>query len=409
MKKSTLREYAHLIAVSGVNVQKGQSVIIRCDVSCPEFVEMLAEECYKLGAAEVEAEWSFLPLTKLAYEYRSEESLSTVKAWELERERYRTENPPVIISVKGGDPDGLKGIDEGKQSRVIKARYGVLAPITEARDNRYQWCVCVVPTEGWAKKVFPALALGGAVSLLWDAILKCARVETGKSVENWKQHDAVLLEKCEKLNRYNFVSMRYTSSNGTDLTVGLIPDRGSFQGGGCTTLDGVFYNPNIPTEEVFTTPKAGVAEGIVYATKPLSYNGSLVEDFFIRFAGGKAVEWGAKKGKEVLDGLIRTDEGSAMLGECALVPFDSPVNRTGLVFFNTLYDENACCHVALGRGYTDTIRGFAELSREEMHALGVNSSSVHVDFMIGAEDTSVTATTVDGEEIVVFRNGTWAI
>ena len=265
-----------------------------------------------------------------------------------------------------------------------------------------------MPGEAWAKKLFPGLSKAAAVEKLWKAILSASRADGKDPVQTWKEHSRSIKEHCAKLNALDIRSLRYSSANGTDFTVGLIP-QGRFCGGTEDTLGGVTFNPNIPTEECFTSPMKGEAEGIVYATKPLSYQGQLIEDFCIRFHEGKAVEWHATKNENLLAKIIEMDEGSSYLGECALVPFTSPINTSGILFYNTLFDENAVCHLALGRGFPDCIEGFEAMSQDEIHALGVNDSFVHTDFMIGSEDLSIDAVLRDGSSVPVFRNGVWAI
>ena len=230
---------------------------------------------------------------------------------------------------------------------------------------------------------------------------------TDDPIAAWEEHNADLKARCDYLNGLGIDKLHYTAGNGTDLTVGMIPE-GVFCGGGETSLEGIFFNPNIPTEECFISPKRGEAEGIVYASMPLSRDGQLIDKFWIRFHEGKAVEWDAELNPQLLTNIITSDEGAAYLGECALVPFDSPIRNSGILFYNTLYDENAACHLALGLGFADTIRGFAEKTLEECRALGVNDSMIHVDFMIGTEDMNIDAITRDGKTVPVFRNGNWA-
>ena len=260
--------------------------------------------------------------------------------------------------------------------------------------------------EEFRRRYTDELRASQAVEKLWDAILKTSRV-TGDPIQAWNDHNKDLNDRCEYLNNLHIRELRYKSSNGTDFTVGMIPEA-QFCGGGETSLQGIFFTPNIPTEECFISPMRGVAEGIVYATKPLSYQGQLIDGFWIRFHEGKAVEWHAEENNELLTKLIEMDEGSRYLGECALVPFDSPINQTGLLFYNTLFDENACCHLALGMGFADTIKDFQNKTLEECRALGVNDSMIHEDFMIGSEDLSIDAVCEDGKTAAIFRNGTWA-
>lgn len=408
MKKTILRNYARLIVRTGANVQKGQSVMVYAGLDQPEFVEMVADEAYKAGAAEVEVVWQHQPLTKLNVRHKSVKRLGEVKDWEIAKQRWQADTLPARIHIISDDPDGLAGMNQAKYAKGMRSRYAVLKPFIDARENREQWCIAAVPGAKWAKKVFPSLPKGRAVEALWEAILSCSRALEGDPIQNWVEHDAYLASRCEHLNSLGLVALEYRSANGTDFRVGLIPEAQFIGGGERIKINGVLTNPNIPSEEVFTTPKAGEAEGIVYATRPLSFQGVLIEDFSVRFENGRAVEVHAGKNEDALRQLISMDEGSCMLGECALVPYDSPIRNSGLMFYNTLFDENAACHLALGRGYSSNIRDYDKYSLEELRALGVNDSMVHEDFMIGSEDLSVTGVTASGERVQIFRDGGWA-
>lgn len=406
MNKTTLTKYARLIAEVGANVQKGQEVIIRAEVENCDFAVLLASECYKLGASKVTVDWRYAPLTKLNYKKRSLKTLSTVEDWEVERLKHREKTLPVLILVESDDPDGLKGVDQAKVAKSRMAVAKVTKPISDRMSEKYQWCIAAVPGKKWAKKVFPNDSTAVAVKKLWDAILYTSRV-TEDPVAAWKAHNDDLLSRSETLNKMGLKYLHYKSARGTDLKVGL-NSQGIFMGGGEYTLGGVYYNPNIPTEEVFTSPVAGIADGIVYATKPLSYQGELIDNFWVRFENGKVVETGAEKNPELLDKLVSMDEGASMLGECALVPYDSPINNSGILFYNTLFDENCCCHLALGRGFNNTLKGFENMTNEECKKAGINDSAIHVDFMIGSEDLQIDGITEDGKTVAIFKNGNWA-
>ncbi len=408
MKKSVLKQYARLIARTGANVQKGQSVLIVAGLDQPEFIELLAAECYRAGASEVEVEWRHQPLTRLAVRYKSAKKLGEVKAWEEEKQKWQAENLPARIVVLSEDPDGLTGINQAKYAKGMQARYQKLRPYIDARENREQWCIAAVPGVKWAKKVFPELPKGRAVDKLWEVILSCSRALEGDPEENWRLHNLELKARADRLNAMGLVSLEYRSANGTDLKVGLIPEALFLGGAERCPVNGVLYDPNIPSEELFITPKAGSAEGIVHATMPLVFQGILIEDFWLRFEGGKVTELHAEKNEEALRTLVSMDEGAAMLGECALVPYASPIRESGILFYNTLFDENAACHLALGRGYSSNIRDYENYSLEELRAMGVNDSMVHEDFMIGSEDLSITGVTAAGERVAIFRDGGWA-
>lgn len=406
MKKTVLREYAKLIARKGANVQKGQEVVISAELDCPEFVKYTVEECYKAGASKVTVQFSYQPLTKVNVKYQKPKTLGRVEKWEEERLSHRLDTLPATIYLVSEDPDGLKGMDQKKYSAAIQSRMKVIKPYRDKMDNHYQWCIAAVPGEMWAKKIFPGVRTAKAVEMLWEAILSCSRAY-GDPINNWEEHNAELRDHYTKLNNMQLKTLHYKASNGTDLTVGL-RELGEFAGGEETTLEGVKFNPNIPSEECFVSPKKGEAEGIVYSTKPLSYNGELIDEFWIRFKDGKAVECGAKQNEELLKELINMDEGAAYLGECALVGFDSPINESGLLFYNTLFDENACCHLALGRGFPETTKDFEKYTLKELHEMGVNDSIIHEDFMIGTADLEITGTSFDGKEYQIFKNGKWA-
>ena len=406
MQKTRLKQYARLIARMGCNVQKGQDVFLEAEVDQPEFVAMVTDELYKAGARKVVVNFTYQPLTKLHVRHRSVKTLSTVDSYEEARLQYMAEHFPCRLYLVSEDPDGLKGVNLSKMAKGRQGQYPIVKPYRDKIEGKHQWCIAAVPGAAWAKKMFPNLSKHQAMEKLWEAILATSRVDEDP-IAAWENHNRDLKARCEYLNSLGIESLHYTASNGTDLTVGLIAE-GVFCGGGETTQQGVFFNPNIPTEECFISPKRGVAEGIVYATKPLCYQGQLIENFYLRFEGGKAVEAKAEVNDALLQEMLNMDEGARYLGECALVPFNSPINETGLLFYNTLFDENACCHLAMGMGYADTIRGFHERSLEECRALGINDSMIHEDFMIGTPDLSITAHCRDGREVSIFRDGTWA-
>ncbi len=406
MKKTTMRAYARLIVRCGANVQKGQDVLLFAGLDQPEFVQMVVEEAYKAKARSVTVRWSYEPLTKLHVRYQSLKTLGAVTEWEKARMEHYVKTLPCRIYLESADPDGMKGVNMKKQSKARQMSYPIVKPYSDQMENRYQWCIAAVPGAAWAKKVFPALSKRQAMEKLWEAILMTSRV-TDDPEQAWREHNADLKARCDYLNGLGIDKLHYTAENGTDFTVGMMPE-GRFCGGGETSLQNIFFNPNIPTEECFISPKRGEAEGIVYATKPLSYQGQLIENFSIRFENGKAVEVHAEKGEELLRTMIGMDEGAAYLGECALVPQKSPIAESGLLFYNTLFDENAACHLALGAGFADTIDGFENRTLEECRALGMNDSMIHVDFMIGCDSMNIDAITRDGKTVPVFRNGNWA-
>ena len=406
MQKTRLKQYARLIARMGCNVQKGQDVLLEAELDQPEFVAMVTDELYKAGARKVVVNFTYQPLTKLHVRHRSVKTLSTVDSYEEARLQYMAEHFPCRLYLVSEDPDGLKGVNLSKMAKGRQGQYPIIKPYRDKIEGKHQWCIAAVPGAAWAKKMFPNLSKHQAMEKLWEAILATSRVDEDP-IAAWENHNRDLKARCEYLNSLGIESFHYTASNGTDLTVGMIAE-GVFCGGGETTQQGVFFNPNIPTEECFISPKRGVAEGIVYATKPLCYQGQLIENFYLRFEGGKAVEAKAEVNDALLQEMLNMDEGARYLGECALVPFNSPINETGLLFYNTLFDENACCHLAMGMGYIDTIQGYHDKTLEECRALGINDSMIHEDFMIGTADLSITAHCRDGRDVNLFENGTWA-
>ncbi len=406
MKKSVLREYARLIVRCGVNVQKGQDVLVYADLDQPEFVQMVVEEAYKAKAREVTVLWNYQPLAKIHVRHQNLKTLGTVKEWEKARQQYYCDTLPARIHLISEDPDGLKGMNTEKLAKSRQMIFPIIKPYADQREGKQQWTIAAVPGAAWAKKVFPGLRTSVAMEKLWEAILFTSRV-TDDPVKAWEEHNANLKARCDYLNSLGIEKLHYTADNGTDLTVGMIPEA-IFCGGGETSRQGICFNPNIPTEECFISPKRGEAEGIVYSTKPLSYQGQLIDNFSIRFENGKAVEAKAEVGEELLNTMISMDEGAAYLGECALVPERSPIAESGLLFYNTLFDENAACHLAMGMGYADTIADHHNKTLDECRALGINDSMIHEDFMIGCSSMNIDAITRDGRTVAIFRNGNWA-
>ena len=406
MKKTVLRQYAKLIVQCGANVQKGQEVMIYADLDQPEFVQMVVEEAYKAKASKVIVEWNYQPLSKIHVRYQSLKTLGSVPEWVKARRQHMVDTVPCRIHLISEDPDGLKGMNMEKLAKSRQMTYPILKPYADQLEGKQQWCIAAVPGKEWAKKVFPGERTSVAVEKLWEAILSTSRVNDDP-IQAWQEHNADLRKRCEYLNSLGITELHYTADNGTDLTVGMIPEA-VFCGGAEVSRQNIVFNPNIPTEECFISPMRGKAEGIVYSTKPLCYQGQIIDKFYFRFAGGKVVEAKAEQGEELLNTLISMDEGAAYLGECALVPQESPINQSGLLFYNTLFDENAACHLAVGMGFADTIRDHHNKSLEECRKLGINDSMVHEDFMIGCDSMNIDAKTADGKVIPIFRNGTWA-
>lgn len=407
MKKSVLKNYAHLIVKVGANVQKGQDVIVFANVDQELLASYIVEDCYRQKANSVEVRWTSDKLDKITYKKASVKALSYVPEWKKEREREINRKLPCYIYIESSDPDALKGVNQSKIAQVRKNVAPIMKPFRDERDNKYQWVIAGAASKEWAKKVFPNLPTRKAVEALWDAILKTSRCDDDP-IKAWELHNADLKKRTEYLNSLHLDYLHYESSNGTNFKVWLIEDADFLAGGENTLGSNIFYNPNIPSEECFTSPIAGKAEGIVYSSKPLSYQGELIENFSVRFEKGKVVEVKAEKGEHLLKEMVAMDEGASKLGEVALVPYDSPINNTGILFYNTLYDENAACHLALGRGFGNAIRDYEKYSFEELKAKGINDSNIHVDFMIGSKDLNITGYTKDGKKVPIFKNGNWA-
>ena len=406
MKKTVLREYARLIVRTGINVQKGQDVLVMADLDQPEFIKLVVEECYKAKARQVTVQWSYQPLEKIHVRYQSVKTLGEVPEWQKARQQHYCDTLPCRLYIISDDPDGLKGVNTAKMAKARQLSYPILKPYIDDRDGKQQWCIAAVPGVAWAKKMFPGLPKGKAVEKLWEAILSTARVD-GDAIKNWEDHNADLRARCDYLNSLGIRELHYTADNGTDLTVGMIPEA-MFCGGAEKSRQDIVFNPNIPTEECFISPMKGKAEGIVYSTKPLCYEGQIIDNFSMRFEGGKVVEAHAEVGEELLNTMLSMDEGASYLGECALVPQRSPICESGLLFYSTLFDENAACHLAVGAGFTDTIRDNHSKTLEECRALGINESMVHEDFMIGCDTMNIDAICADGKVVPIFRNGNWA-
>ena len=407
MNKTIEKAYAKLIVTSGLALKKGQSVIIKANADIEDFVCLVTKECYAQGAKYVHVLWQSEKVNKVQMKKASTKALCETLPMEVAYQQWFTKELPAYLWLDSDDPDASKGIDAAKAAKIKREKYKAVAEYIEARENKYQWCICGVPSKKWAKKVFPSLTLAKAKEKLYEAILLTSRASDGNGIFNWEKHDEILKNRCSYLNSLHLKSLHYTSSNGTNLKVGLIPNV-IWLGGGEKTLDGTFFQPNIPSEEVFTSPKKGEAEGIVYSAKPLVYQGQLIKDFWVKFEKGKAIDVHAEVGEEALRSILTLDEGSAYLGECALVPFDSPINNTGLLFYNTLFDENAACHLALGRGFTTLYPHFENYSEDELHSFGINKSLSHVDFMIGSKDLNIVGETIDGKQAQIFKDGNWA-
>ena len=408
MNKSFLIKYASLAVNIGVNIQKDNILVISSPIETAEFARLITEEAYKSGAKDVIVHYGDQKLTKIKLENSSLETISNIPEWQAESYNYYARQEACFISISASDPDGLKGVPVEKIGASQKARTSALKEYFDnSMSNKCRWCVLSVPTLSWAKKVFPKVSDDEAMESLWDVIFKTVRVDTENPVNAWKKHNAYLEEKIKFMNNNNFKSVHLKSANGTDLNIEL-PEGHIWAGGSEGDVNGIPFNANIPTEEVFTLPKKTGVNGIVYSSKPLSYGGNLIDNFSITFKDGKAIDFTAETGYDVLKQMLESDEGAKYLGEAAFVPYNSPISNSKLIFFNTLFDENAACHLAFGRAYESCVKDADKYSEEELEKIGVNNSVIHVDFMIGTSDLEITGINKNGETIQIFSNGNWA-
>lgn len=406
MTKTLLRKYARLAVRTGANVQKGQYVVVRASVEMHEFAGMVVEEAYRAGAKEVRVDWRYSYTTKMAYRHQSLKTLCNVHDWQEAKQAFDCKTLPAYINIISDGPDALKGVNGEKMQKSSVATHKILKKYLDEMDNNYQWTIVAAAGKDWAKKVFPGERTSTAVEKLWKTILSTVYITDADSdpEKAWADHNADFADKCARLNDAKFDYLEYKASNGTDFRCWL--NNNILWLGGGEVTKGVYYNPNMPTEEIFTTPIAGKCEGKLVSTKPLSVRGNLVENFTFTFVDGKVTEVTAEKGEDILKQLVASDEGAARLGELALVPHDSPISNSGILFYNTLFDENAACHVAIGRGFGNLVVGYENMTREQLGEQGVNESMIHVDFMIGCEDLSIVGYK-DGKATKVFTNGNW--
>ena len=405
-----LKKYADFIVRVGVNPQPGQTMIIRCPLEAAPLARLCVRSGFEAGARDVQVDWSDNAVSRTRMELGSEEALTDSKPYQLRRylDYAESEGSVCVLHLIADDPEVYAGLDGAKISRVNAANRKFMAPWREyTMNDRVQWSIAAMPSAPWAKKMFPELDTDAAIEKLWQLIFDVCRVTGGDPVNEWKAHLDRLTSLGEKMNALDLESVHFESANGTDLTVGLA-EQASWESAGSKNEKGVFFLPNIPTEEVFTAPHKDKVDGIVYGTKPYVYNGQLIEGWHVTFKDGKVVEHGAEKNASLLAELLSTDENACRIGEIALVPASSPINQSGVLFYNTLFDENAACHIAFGAGYPTNIKGGSKMNRTELLAKGLNDSAIHEDVMIGAPDTNVIGTTKDGKEVTIFTNGEWA-
>lgn len=408
--KEMYHKLARLFVRRGMNVQKGQPVTIKIDVAQHEFADMLIEEAYKAGARYVDVDWRDTKLTECRSLYEKDDTLYDVPDWMIAQIKKKQEDGYCLLNVISISPDALKNADMDRLTQMniaVSKKTRDLSVYTA--NNIGQWCVAGIPSKEWAKSVFPDLSEEEAFEKLEEAIFMVSRVdENSDPIENWEKHDAELVEHAKKMTDYAFDSLHFTSELGTDITVGLVKDH-IWAGGNGYTQSGILFDPNIPTEEIFCMPDNTRINGIVYASKPLLFAGQKIENFYLKFKDGKVVDFDAKNGKDTLEKLLATDEGSLSLGEVALVPYDSPVSKAGILFCDTLYDENAACHLALGACYPENLKGGLDMSEEDLKKHHGNVSAIHEDFMFGTKELNVDGIREDGTEVPVFRHGNFVI
>ena len=405
---NTLNEYAELCVKVGIKLKKGQPLVINAPIEGAEFVRLVAKHAYEAGAKQVHVNWNDEALTKMKYENASMEVFKKFPKWYADGLETFAEDGAGFLSIYSEDPELLKEIDPKKIAANNKSASMALKRFRKYTMNDINaWCVVSIPTQGWATRVFPDVSEEEAMKKLWNAIFMATRMDLEDPAKAWEDHLKNLEEKVKFLNEKGFKKLHYKSSNGTNLQVEL-PEGHIWAGGGGNNVKDVFFVANMPTEEVFTMPLKTGVNGVVCSTKPLNYSGNLIDNFKLTFENGKVVDFEAEEGYEVLKDLLALDEGAKHLGEVALVPYDSPISNSNIIFLNTLFDENASCHFAFGKAYPTNIKGGENMTDEELERAGVNDSLTHVDFMVGSKDLSIIGETKDGEKVQIFENGNWA-
>jgi len=405
MKNPNLEKYANLLVRAGGNVQEGQLVAVSSDVGDADFARMVANCAYNAGASEVVILWSDEVTGRMKYLRAADEVFDSYPQWMTDRYKHFDDKDAVYLSIYSADPDLLAGVDTDRIKRFSKvAREATKEHSELTMKGALRWSVCALPSLSWAKKVFPELPETEAIDKLMELILKAARADGDDPIADWAEHKQNFVERLDYLNEQQFSSLRITTGLGTDLTIGL-PKNHCWTGGGSLAKDGLNFFPNMPTEEVFTMPNRNFAEGKVVASMPLSYQGNLIEDFEFEFKDGKVVDYRADKNREILTNIFETDEGASYLGEIAIVTNSSPISQMGVLFYNTLFDENASAHLALGKSYPKNLVGGTDMTKEELIAAGANDSLVHVDFMFGTPDLRIVGIGEDGSEVVFFEDG----
>lgn len=408
MNNIHLEKYAHLIVKTGINLQPMQTLVIFSPIECAPFTRLVAQKAYQEGARDVVIQWRDELFSKIRFLHAPEKVFEEFPEWQKEFHLFNVHQGAAFLSISASDPELMQDVNPERMMKAQKTSNSALKEYRERlMSNKNVWSVVSIPTASWAKKVFPTLSEEQAVEKLWETIFMTVRVDTDNPVTSWNVHKANLKTKINFLNSCSFQALHYRNSLGTDLKIEL-PENHQWLGGSESTPEGLEFIANMPTEEVFTLPTRSGVNGKAVSSRPLSYNGNLIDQFSLTFKDGKIVDFSAEKGYETLKNLIETDEGSHFLGEVALVPNDSPISNSKILFFNTLFDENASCHLALGKAYPVCIKNGENMSQEELQKLGVNDSLIHIDFMIGTSDLEIIGLTSDEKEIPVFKNGNFA-
>ena len=403
-----LKKYARLIAETGVNVQDNHTVVLQISVDQAPLARLITEEAYRLGAAEVIVQWSDETIQREFLAHAATDRIENVPQYKIDQTDDWIAKGASRISVVSSNPDALAGVDAQRVAAFQAANGKALVNLRKATQaNKVSWTVVAAASEGWAAKVFPELATSEEqVDALWNEIFKTTRIYEENPVIAWDIHDKKLQEKAAELNEQQFTALHYTAP-GTDLTIGL-PKNHLWEGAGSYNARGEEFMANMPTEEVFTAPDSRRVDGYISSTKPLSYAGTIISGMKFTFKDGKVVDFSAEQGEEALKNLLAIDEGAKHLGEVALVPDPSPISQSGLIFYNTLFDENASNHLAFGSAYAFNLQGGTEMSEEELAEAGLNRSQTHVDFMVGSDKMNIDGIKEDGTIVPVFRNGDWA-
>ena len=410
MNAKILSTYADLIIRTGVNLQKGEMLVINAPIDSRGLVEKVVKSAYKAGARNVEVQWLDDKISRLNYKYRSKKDLTKIPDWVIKQKDHYIDEKIAFLRILSDNPESLKGVNPEKVAAARRASGKALAKFRDyTGSNKLRWCIAAYPQKDWAKKMFPELSPSAAMKKQWEYIAETMRLNCDDPIKAWEKHQQEISRRCEILNGAKIKTFTYKNSLGTNFTVGM-PQGYIFCGGAEKgELDGIWFTANMPTEEVFSCPDRRTANGKLVAAMPLCRNGQIIKNFWFTFENGKITDYGAEEGYENLKSIIETDEGSHYLGEIALVGYNSPIRNLNTLFYETLFDENASCHFAIGDCYPTCLQGGGELTKDELLSSGLNSSIEHVDFMVGTSDLEITATCEDGKQLKIFENGEWVI